>query len=294
VPATRQVIAGRGIEGGGPLSEDVTIALPERYITAIDHFDTYGFPDYNEENLYFIGSIVKEENKSAWYISLKDFHSDPLTYRTSWQPVDFKASAQPGPKGDKGDPGETGPQGDTGAQGPKGDTGDAGPQGPKGDTGPQGEQGPQGPKGEFDSSRRVNAGQGLTGGGDLSQDVTIRLGNDELDVTSRGEMGRVILWRADRNYSIGAVVQLPDTPWWYISTIDNNLGKDPHTETGPWKEVRNIKLITTYQKDLPPANSTIAEIYSMRVIERIDGSSIDYFIQVFTSDGTYRINVTRD
>lgn len=300
VPATRQVIAGRGLEGGGPLSADVTLNVPESFIDAASQFNDYGFPQWTDEGVYFLGSIVQKPDVSEWYISLKDFHSDPLTDATAWQKVDFKVAGQPGPKGDKGDKGDTGAAGPAGAKGdagptgpagPKGDPGESGPQGPKGDTGPEG---PQGPQGEFDASRRVNAGIGLTGGGDLSQDVTIRLGNDELDVTSRGEIGRVILWRPDRSYSTGAVVQLSDTPWWYISTIDNNQGLDPHTETGPWKEVRQTKMITTYQKDAPPASSNIAEIYSMRVIEHINGPNLDYFIQVFTNDGTYRINVTRD
>jgi hypothetical protein len=90
-----------------------------------------------------------------------------------------------GDKGDTGNTGLTGPQGikgDTGAQGTKGDTGNTGSQGPIGLTGPQGIQGIQGVKGdqglqgipgEVPGSRQVIAGSGLSGGGNLTADVTV-------------------------------------------------------------------------------------------------------------------------
>ena len=88
-----------------------------------------------------------------------------------------------GPLGDpgpQGDPGGQGPQGDPGPQGPQGDPGGPqGPPGPTGDQGPQGAQGnpgpdgPQGPTGDVPGSRSINAGNGLTGGGQLYGDITL-------------------------------------------------------------------------------------------------------------------------
>lgn len=63
-----------------------------------------------------------------------------------------------------------GPTGATGPAGAAGATGPAGPQGPQGDPGPTG---PQGPPGDVNTTRLIQTGPGLLGGGDLSADRTL-------------------------------------------------------------------------------------------------------------------------
>jgi hypothetical protein len=76
---------------------------------------------------------------------------------------------------------------------PRGPTGPQGIQGIQGIQGEQGEQGPQGDPGEVPSARTLTAGNGLTGGGDLSANRTFDVGGSTSIIVGSNDVQRAAL-----------------------------------------------------------------------------------------------------